>query len=254
MMKLFLFTCGKIRFKKGIFTPGFDDDMIIESPVPFFLIKHPQGNVLFDTGVDPVIVKNPLEYWGGLAKAFWPTVLPEEEIVYQLSLAGCYTEDISHVIVSHLHMDHAGGNRFFPNAKFIVQELEMKEAAKPENEGRGYFKRDWDHLLNYQLIQGGLDLFGDGKIILDHLPGHTIGQQVAIVDLYNSGKIVLASDTVPMLENLNNGAIPKNIWNREALIQSVNRLKEMQHQGALIICGHDPRQWDDLLRTPNYYN
>ncbi len=253
-MKLFVFFCGNIKMKKGIFTPGFDEDKVINTPVPIYLIEHPQGNVIFDTGFDPVIVENPIDYWGGVAKAFWPSLSQGQEIIRQLSLSGYIPADITHVIVSHFHMDHAGGNKYFPGAQFIVQDVEHAEAIKPENEGKGYYKRDWDHPLNYKMISGTFDVFGDGKIILEHLPGHSVGQQIAIVDLINSGKIVLASDAAPMLENLNNQSVPKNIWNRKDFVTSIGRLNELQKQGCTVICGHDDRQFETLRIVPEFYD
>lgn len=252
-MKLFLLTCGSIRMKRGVFTPGQDDDHILDIPLPVFLIKHPSGNVLFDTGIRRDTAEAPLEHWGGMAKAFRPSMLPEQHVLTQLASLGVSHTDIRYVIISHLHMDHAGNNRFFPNARIIVREEEMCEASKPENEGKGYYKSDWRHNLDYQLISKNLDLFGDGRVCLEHLPGHTPGLQIAVLDLPVSGKIVLASDAAALSDNLLQGIVARNIYQLHPYLDSLHRLQELHKSGALIICGHDPQQWNSLKLAPAYY-
>ena len=252
-MKLYLLTCGSIRMKKGVFTPGQDADQTLDIPLPVFLIRHPAGNVLFDTGIRRDTAEAPLEHWGGMAKAFRPSLPPEQHVICQLASLGVSPADIRYVIISHLHMDHAGNNRFFPNAQFIVRKEEMCDAAKPENEGKGYYFSDWRHDLDYRIISKNLDLFGDGRVCLEHLPGHTPGLQIAVLDLPVSGKIVLASDAAALLENLNQGIVARNIFQVQPYLHSLHRLQELQNAGALIICGHDPQQWTSLKLAPAYY-
>lgn len=253
-MKLFLLSGGQIQMKKGVFTPGFNDEETIEIPLPVFLIRHPQGNVLFDTGITPEIASDPQKHWGGMAKVFRPSLLPGQHLLDQLQTLGLSPKDIHYVILSHLHMDHAGNNRFFKHAELIVQHDEMQAAKKPENEGRGYYRRDWDHNLRYRILHGSLDLFTDGRIVLEPLPGHTAGLQIALLEMPNSGKIVLASDASLMAENLEHAIIPKNVHQIEAYLRSRDRLLALRAQGALIVYGHDMRQWNSLKLAPEYYD
>lgn len=253
-MKMFLFTCGNVTLKKGLFTPGRGDKDIMEAPVPCILIKHAGGNILFDTGIRAEVAEDPLKYWGGVARAFWPSLSQDEDIVKQLSRVGCSPAQIDYVVVSHLHMDHVGNNRLFHNAQFLVQETEMQEAGKPDSENNGYFRQDWDHPLNYKAFDGSLDIFGDGTVVLLHMPGHTAGQQIAIVNLPSGKKIVLASDAAVTLENLRDGLTPRNILQPGPYAKSIAYLKNLEDNGALVICGHDPVQWHSLVKYPGYYS
>ncbi len=71
-MKLYAMICGNMRARQKIFLPDTESDVFAEHPIPVFLITHPQGNVLFDTGPHPDAFKDAASRWGGLAKAFKP--------------------------------------------------------------------------------------------------------------------------------------------------------------------------------------
>jgi glyoxylase-like metal-dependent hydrolase (beta-lactamase superfamily II) len=160
-MKVYVMTCGRLRTRKNIFIPDADKNLFIEIPVPIFLITHPQGNVLFDTGPHPDVFKDAFARWGGLAKAFQPVGNDSSGILSQLAKIEIRSGNIRYVVNSHLHFDHAGGNEFFTNATFLVSGKELAFAKNPDNEGKGYFLADWDHSLDYQEVNSELDIFGD---------------------------------------------------------------------------------------------
>ena len=62
-MKVYAMTCGKLRARKNILVPVSDKNLFIELPLPVFLIDHPQGNVLFDTGPHPDVFKDAFARW-----------------------------------------------------------------------------------------------------------------------------------------------------------------------------------------------
>ncbi len=68
-MKLNFLPAGRVRMRKSIYIPGADRSETIELPVSSALIRHQQGNVLFDTGCHPSVVDKPEERWGGLARS-----------------------------------------------------------------------------------------------------------------------------------------------------------------------------------------
>jgi hypothetical protein len=134
---------------------------------------HAQGRVLFDTGVHRQAITDPIGRLGE-RRATRLTVRSQvgDDVVSQLARLGMRPEDITHVINSHVHVDHCGGNEFFPRATFIVQSREMARARGPDNP---YKSRDFDHPLTYQLIDGDYDIFGDGQLVLIPTYGHTPG-------------------------------------------------------------------------------
>lgn len=67
-MKMHMLSGGRLRIRKSTYFPGTDRSAMIELPVSCILLRHAQGNVLFDTGCHPSIAENPEPRWGGMSK------------------------------------------------------------------------------------------------------------------------------------------------------------------------------------------
>ena len=115
---------------------------------------------------------------------------------------GVAADDIDVVVCSHLHPDHCGCNAFFKRATFVIHEKEIAAARAPEAEMSGYLAHEWDLPVRSTLSSGERDVFGDGRIVLIPLPGHTPGTTGALVALENSGMFLLAADTVSLRATL----------------------------------------------------
>lgn len=253
-MKLYAMICGYVRGRKKIFLPETKSDDFVETPVPVFLITHPEGNVLFDTGPHPDAFKDAAARWGGLAKAFQPIGDESCGVLSQLEKIGFGPEKIKYVVMSHLHFDHAGGNEFFPESIFLVSKKELQCAKTPENEGKGYFRADWDHPLNYREIDGELDIFGDGKLTIMPVQGHTPGHQILIVRLEKQGTMVLSGDGAAFKEHYYDFVVPRNNMDSDQALQSIKDLQaRVEKEKALLIHGHDPSQWEEIKKAPEYY-
>ena len=253
-MKVYVMTCGRLRTRKNIFIPDVDKNLFIEIPVPIFLITHPQGNVLFDTGPHPDVFKDAFARWGGLAKAFQPVGNDSSGILSQLAKIEIRSGNIRYVVNSHLHFDHAGGNEFFTNATFLVSGKELAFAKNPDNEGKGYFQADWDHSLDYQEVNGELDIFGDGKLVIAPMPGHTPGHQILVVKLKEQETIILSGDGVPFKEHYYDLVVSRNNIDNDQVLESVRNLHALvEAKKAFLIHGHDPDQWKEIKKAPDYY-
>jgi glyoxylase-like metal-dependent hydrolase (beta-lactamase superfamily II) len=253
-MKLHLFGGGIVRMNKGVFTPGRGDGTILDSPMPFYVIRHPRGTLLIDTGAHPGIITDPASRWGGLAKAFVPVMKPGEDVLVSLASIGLDPGKLDLVVNSHLHMDHAGGNEFFTHCPVHVHARELAHVREhPELEGKGYFKADWDRPLDYRAFEGEWDVFGDGRVVFFESFGHTPGHVACVVRLDRAGTIVLACDTLPLLENLDLPDLtPRNAWKGEPLRASILALQAWRAR-ATIISGHDPWQWATLRTGADAY-
>ena len=252
-MKLYAFSCGRIRCRKNVFVPDVEKDVVIEAPMPVFLITHPEGNVLFDTGPHPEVFKNPSR-WGGLAKAFMPLGDETSGVVDQLKKVGMTPHDIRYVVSSHLHFDHCGGNVFFNESTFLVSKNDMACAGNSEFEGKGYFRADWDQPLTYREIEGELDIYGDNSLLIVPMPGHTLGHQILLVRLKKQGAVILSGDSVPCSENYVHGAVSRNNMDNDGAVKSIQKLHELvDRENAFLIHGHDPSQWETIKQAPDYY-
>ena len=253
-MKMHFLSGGRLRIRKSIYLPDADKSEMIELPVTCVLLRHAQGNVLFDTGCHPSVAENPQARWGAVAKLMQPIMPPGEHVLSSLAGVGLKAEDVDVVVCSHLHPDHCGCNAFFKRATVVMHAKEMEAARAPNAETAGYFKADWDHPLKTDLIAEQRDLFGDNRIVLIPIPGHTPGTVGALVALEKSGTYFLASDTVSLRATLDTGIIPRNTWNAEALAKSLAEVKRIEVSGATIICGHDAAQWDTLRKGMDFYD
>lgn len=254
-MKMYLMSCGRLRSRKSIYVPVADENEYVDSPMPVFLITHPRGNVLFDTGPNPEMFEDAKAVLGGLAKVFQPVGDWESGVVFQLKKTGLTPDDVQYVVNSHLHFDHAGGNRFFPKATFIVSSKEVECARRPELQGRGYSKRDWDLDLSYREVEGMYDVFDDGRLVVLPLPGHTPGHQGLLVRLDNDGPFILPGDSVPFRENFEKRLLARTNLEDQQALATIDVLQDMVHkEKARLIYSHDADYWDTLNTAPQYYS
>lgn len=246
-VKLHAIRAGAVVMDMNIFVPTTPKGNRVNMPVPIYVISHPRGQVLVDTGVDPEAFVDPVGVWGGVSKACYPQGTREDGVIPRLMAAGFPPQEIKQVVMTHLHMDHAGGNRFLPWATFLVQRAELEAARDPAQEGQGYFRRDWDHPLQYKPLDGQVDLFGDGLVRLQPLPGHTPGFQAVVLQM-EGGTVILAGDTCYTEQNLTQHVAPRMGWNSKLLLNCYDWLMEQQRQGAFLVYGHDPVQWPAIAR------
>lgn len=252
-MRMHILSGGRVRMRRSVYFPETNAAETIELPVSSILLKHPKGNVLFDTGCHPDVAVNPEARWGSLARFMVPVMAPHDNLLESLKALGLSPDDIDVVVCSHLHPDHCGCNQFFKRAKFFVHERELAAAKAPEAEKMGYFKADWDHDLTIEPVKGETNLFGDDQIRLIPLPGHTPGTMGALIRLEGDGTFLLASDALSIRANLDQGIVPKNTWDRDECLRSFDRIRAFERDGATVICGHDDAQWATLRKGPNFY-
>lgn len=252
-MKMHALSGGRLRMRKSIYVPGADRSETIELPVSAFLMRHPQGNVLFDSGCHPSVAENAEARWGGMAKLMTPIAPATDNVIDNLRCVGLGPDDIDVVVCSHLHSDHCGCNSFFRKATVICHARELAAARAPDALQMGYVPADWDPSLTFQEIDGQHDVFGDGRIVLVPVPGHTPGTTAALVNLDRDGSFLLASDAVSVRATLECEVIPKNTWNVEEALASLAEIKRIEAGGATVLCGHDDVQWQTLRKGADAY-
>jgi N-acyl homoserine lactone hydrolase len=223
----------------------------VRIPIPSFLIEHPKGLVVFDTGLHRELQTNS-DRIGELAKFFQVHYRPGEELGARLRAYQIDPERVDYMINSHLHFDHVGGNTDLPNARLIIQRREWDAAADPEIAKRnGYNRADFDLGHQLQLIDGEHDLFGDGRVVCIPTYGHTAGHQSLRVRL-DDGELMLTADSCYMRKVLEDMVLPPFAYDFEAMRQVIERFRAMERTGTRLIFGHDPRQWqaDGSPMTP----
>ncbi len=211
------------------------------------LVEHDDGLYLFDTGFD-------LEHTNAVLPFELPEQTPEQTIPAQLELAGFAVSDVTTLVNSHLHFDHCGGNEFFPSSTFLVQRAEMDAARRVlGGEAMRYTPSaiDFDHPLDYQLVDGEHDLFGDGQLVLLPTYGHTPGHQSLLVRAGKGTELVLTADACYTRENMDRDILPTVLWEPAEMSRSLGMLRDWRDKkGATVIYGHDAAQWQTLHRAP----
>ena len=130
---------GRLTVEGSTLVPGTDYGVPKTIPVQFFLVETTKGFVLIDSGNDPDVITDPIGAWGfDLASASNPDVQPHNHPLEQLKLVGLGADDIKMVIYTHLHHDHCGAARFFPEALHVVQKAEHRWAFQPDSLPRSH--------------------------------------------------------------------------------------------------------------------
>lgn len=226
-------------------------------PMPAYLIEHPKGLVLFDTGLVPDAADDPEKVYGGLATFLDIRFTPEQRVDRQIEALGYRTSDVKYVIASHTHFDHAGGLYLFPGAQFYVGEGDIRYAYWPDPAGAVFFHRpDIDAARDYRWreVPGcDVDLFGDGSVVILFTPGHTPGELSLLVRLPGRN-FLLTGDTVHLREALETVAPMPYDASTEQSLRSIRRLQLIRDTAdATVWITHDPEDWAEFQHAPACY-
>lgn len=161
-----------------------DDEFTEYMPIMVWVIDHPEGVFVIDTGENANVNDDGYFQNEGLLlryinkKSFIFDVKPEEEVEPQLKRLGYTEKDIKSVVLTHLHLDHFDGLSYFENTDIIINQLEWDKASfalpslYPE-----WFSPNKVQLkdTNHHHFKNSAPLVNSGEIELVHTPGHTIG-------------------------------------------------------------------------------
>ena len=248
-VRLFAMHCGGETIDRSTLDP-FDADVgtKIEIPYFFYLIDHPDGHVLFDTGAHRDFIANPERL--GPAAEFWQIKMGKDDhLTAKLASLGLDAAEIEHVALSHLHYDHSGGVALLPNATIYVQREELRFAHYPPVYQRDiYVKWTFDQVSSWKELGGDYDIFNDGRVILFPTPGHTAGHQSMLVRTDNQA-FVLAGDAIYDIAKMRQRILPGVVWNADRIIESWDAIEEYERRyGAEILITHE-LAWESRIRV-----
>ena len=256
-VKVFWTTSGKFGpFANNGLIPSLPKEKIrdITIPVSMWVIDHPKGVVVFDTGNNVAIsdgADNCKKYWAaGNCDFLKPSQTRADVIDAQLKTLGYDPAKVKVVVSSHSHLDHIGNIEMFPNAIHVIQKKELYQAWFPEKfQGRtspgSFVMADIDNAreFNYVELEGDYDLFGDGSIMILSTPGHTLGHQSMKVKTGSGQTIIISQDAIWMQENVDGYPAGLN-YSVLDYTKSLNRLKNMRDlEGATLFYAHDQDQY-----------
>lgn len=227
------------------------DIEFVDNQVYNLVIDHPDGTILWDTGIHPEAGDGHWPDW--LYQAFPMEDASDHRLEDDLEEAGWGLADIDYVFQTHLHVDHAGGLELFADidVPVFIHEDELKYAyfsATTDQGSAGYVVDDFHHDLDWRVVNLERVGYFDGIEFL-HLPGHTPGVMGTLVHLDDDRSVLFTSDEIYREENYRE-ATPLGaglLWDRPQWHDSLRLVRELERQhDADIVFGHDPLQFDEI--------
>jgi N-acyl homoserine lactone hydrolase len=229
-------------------------------PINVYVIEHPDGIVLFDSGQDRRTITDPNYFPKGIVGFLFARLArfrigAEDTLGAQLAAIGVDRADVKTVVLSHLHQDHIGGIDELPNATIIVSAIEWKDLHGRFAELNGMLSA---HLLRPGItwmpvepaalddptiapFTAAFDVRGDGTLLLLPTPGHTPGSMSLLVRGLAMPPLLLVGDLTYDVRLLLDEEVP-GVGNRKGLLASTRAVNQLAERlpNLVILAAHDP--------------
>ena len=220
-------------------------------PIYVWVIEHDEGVILVDTGETSRVhdVGYHPKWHPFYRRAVHFSVQPEEELGPQLRSLGISSRDIKHVVITHMHTDHAGGLAHVVDARTWVAPGEMKRAAGAGGRVQGSLPHRWPKWFEPEAIQvartplgpfdGSMPLTSRGDVVIIPTPGHTPNH--VSVAVLGDPTIFLAGDTSYTQELLLAGTIDGVSPDMQVAAGTLSKIKALAADRPLVyLPSHDP--------------
>ena len=251
-VRLYVFDCGTLVYNRPEFYNLTRDEVKdTNMSVTCYLVMHPKGTLLFDTGLSDSLVGRPLfeNAIAGYAQLKFNTLRG------QLADIGISPDKIDYLVISHWHFDHSGNANDYASATWLGYESERMEmfsdAAKKYPSFSTYATLE---KAKFRAVRGEYDVFGDGSVRLLPTPGHTPGHSSLFLKLKNTGAIVLSGDLYHYEEERTLNRMPdreKSAGTQEsrAAIEAL-----VKQSGAQLWIGHSTEFFRLVRKSPAWYD
>ena len=232
-IKLYTFDCGDIEVSDfDAFSSSGDYAGRSGSLVnTCYLVRHPRGDLLWDLGLPHALLE----------------AGPQRDGIFTVSLESALTDllveidltaaDIEFMSVSHSHFDHTGQVDLFADTEWLVHEDEFEYMFSTE-EGRAQNMAFAD--LKKTTFSGNYDVFGDGSVVILEMPGHTPGHTALLVNLPESGAVLLTGDLYHRAESRELGRVPRFNTDEAQTRASMAAFEGLATElGAQVVIQHD---------------
>lgn len=251
-LKLYALNCGVVEMLDlSIFdVGGAYDGMQNSAVVTCYLLRHPKGDLLWDTGLPDAL--HDIE--GGVTSGAFHLQMPKT-LKSQLAELGLQLSDIDYLSLSHSHFDHTGNAGEYASATFIVHEAERAHMFRDEA------RADAQSFASYAALESSntitytdeYDVFGDGSARIIAMPGHTPGHSVLLATLQNSGALLLTGDLYHLTQARKKRTVPVFNTDIEETRRSMDRFEALAvEKDARVIIQHEADDFADLPKPPAY--
>lgn len=247
-----LLSCGNITIHDlSALTPGKNEGVSKELTDTCFLVQHPEGTLLWETGIADDLGPTPVSVFGGLFSLSVTNPLRS-----QLGKLGVEPDEIDYLALSHFHDDHSGNANLFASAKLLIQENEANAAFGENPEDYGMDPATYSQISETSavILSGKHDVFGDGTVVIYPAFGHTPGHQVLFLDLAETGPIVLSGDLYHTTEAREERSVPSFNSDPEQSRSSMSEIEQLiTRTQATMWIQHDLEQMDALRNKKLVY-
>lgn len=252
-LTLQVFDCGEVEVRDiSLFSPGVDEGVKKNLVDSCYLIQHPKGNLIWDTGITDAVGEEGVEVFGGKLK-----LTVTNPLSAQLAAINIKPTDIQFMGISHFHGDHTGNANLFNTAQLFIQQAEYDAAFGPTPEKFGFNAASYNQIdkTKIAILNGDHDVFGDGSVIIKPAPGHTPGHQMLLVNLANEGPIMLSGDLYHFTKNRVHKRVPSFNFDKEQTLETMQHIEEfVKESGAQLWIQHDKEQNATIKHSPYIYN
>jgi len=241
--RLYVMDCGQnAALDQSRWSPGVNVGKPIEFSDNCYLIRHGSEWLLWDTGFPDRFAEKPVTTAVGTASR-------AKTLAAQLAEVGVTPSGIAFVAVSHTHGDHVGNVDMFPSSTLLIQKAEWDWAFAPDKQPP--FKRD----RPIRMLEGDLDVFGDGSVTIVSTPGHTPGHQSLLVHLPKTGWVILSGDAAHFKDNWDNRRVPWMNTSADQTQASFKRIADLlSEKHAQLWINHDMPQSLSQRQSPEFYD
>jgi len=249
--RIYIFDNGSIKgLDPALFNFKKDEVKEPDFVVVSYLIVHPRGTLMFDSGTVP-----DADFKADGAPVTAGIISATRPLKPQLAAAGYRPSDVTYFAMSHLHSDHTANANDFAGATWIVQKAERDAmfADKPQGIIQPAHFSALKSAKTKILNDEDFDLFGDGTVVLKSAPGHTPGHQVLFVKLEKTGPVLLAGDLYHYPEERTTGRVPTFEFNAEQSRAARAKIEAfIKSTGAQLWIEHDVATHAKLPKSPAY--
>lgn len=252
-LRLYVFDCGTVDVADiSVFSPGVNKGKKKTLASSCYLVAHPKGTLMWDTGFSDELASSPE---GRTVNGAFHVRL-KRPLAEQFKEIGFAPQAVTYLGLSHMHFDHIGNVGLFPKATLLMQGEEYESAFGADPAKFGNDPKNYPTLAANPVtkLSGDHDVFGDGSVVIKRAIGHTPGHQSLFLKLPKTGPVVLSGDLAHFTDNWEKRRVPGFNFDKALSVKAMNDMaKFMKDNKAKLWIQHDLEQNAKIRHAPKYY-